>query len=181
MGQTGTALVNVITMTSESARLKQSLEALKKEYEGSTAQFKSESERGNQMTEKLRTLTPNSPEFKKLEQEVTKLRADFELHGKRVTNDVQDRESKLYFAFSKELREEVARYAQASGVQLVLRYDVSPPELTDPRAILQEVHKLVVYQRGVEITPVVVEAMNRKVPASTAAKAPPAQSRPVQR
>ncbi len=179
--QTGTVLVNVLSLTQNATRLKQSLEALKHEYDGNSTAFKRESERGNQLTEKLRALPPNSPDYKKLEREIIKARADFELHGKRVTEETRDRESRLYYAFSRELQGELARFAPANGIQLVLRYDSTPPELTDPRVILQEIHKLVVYQRGLEVTPPVLEAMNRGAAATTATNRPPASTRPMQR
>jgi Skp family chaperone for outer membrane proteins len=176
--ETRTALVSLASLTNNATGLKQSLDALKKEYEAKGASFKAESERGNQMAEQLSKLQPNSPEFKKLEREIFKLRADFELHGKRATEETQNAESKVYLNFSKEVRDEVARFAKASGVQLVLRYEPEPQELTDPRAILQEINKLVVYQRGLEVTPTLLEAMNRRTgtgAAPTAGRAPAAR------
>ena len=170
-----TALVSLASLTNNAASLKQSLEALKKDHEAKAATFKAESERGNQMAEQLSKLQPNSPEFKKLEREIFKLRADFELHGKRATEETQNAESKVYLNFSKELRNEVAAFAKANGVQLVLRYEPEPQELTDPRAVLQEINKLVVYQRGLEATPALLEAMNRRAGAGaapTAGRAP---------
>jgi hypothetical protein len=57
-------------------------------------------------------------------------------------------------------------------VQLVLRYEPTPRELVDPKAILREVQKLIVYQRGIEVTPSVLEAMNRRAGAATAGRPP---------
>lgn len=180
--QTGTALCDVSSVTQSSTRLKQQLEALKKDYEGNAAGFKKDSERGNQLTEKLRGLPPESPDYKKLEQELLKMRADFELRGKRVTNDVRERESKLYFTSSRELQDELTKFAKANNVQLILRYDPTPQEFNDPRTILQEIQKPIVYQRGSEVTPAIVEAMNRRTPGAAAATGrAPAATKPVQR
>ena len=158
----GVALVDVATVSQKCARLTQSLEALKIEYESNAAGFKKEADVGNQLTEKARQLPAGSPERKKLEQEILKKRADFELHGKRITEDTRERESKLYVSMFRELNEELSRYAQANGIQLVLRYDVPPLDLSDPRSVLQEIQKPIVYQRGVDVTPVVVDALNRR-------------------
>ncbi len=166
--QTGTGLVDIGAVTQNSAALKQSLDALKKEYEASSADFKRESEKGNQLTEKLRKMPAESPEHKKLEQELLKMRADFELRGKRISNDIRDRETKLFFSTLRDIQAELARFAQANGVKLVLRYDPTPAELNDPRAILQEIQKPIVYQRGSEITQPVLEAMNRRGPSGPA-------------
>ena len=175
------ALVDAISITRSSTQLKQSLEVLKKEYEASAAQFKQEADYGNQLGEKLKKTPPNSPEFKKIEQEMFKRRADFELHGNRVTEHFKDREAKVYYDFSRQLQSEVVRFAQANRVPLVLRYEPSPPSMNDPREVMREVQKLVVYQRGLEITPVLLEAVNRGAGAPAAAGRPAAPTRPVQR
>jgi Skp family chaperone for outer membrane proteins len=158
----GVALVDVAAVSQKCARLTQSLETLKHDYESKAASFKQEAEAGNQLTEKVRKMPAGSPERKKLEQQVLKMRADFELHGKRITDDAHESETKLYVSMFRELNDELARYAQANGIQLVLRYDVPPLDLSDPRAVLQEIQKPIVYQRGVDVTPVVLEAVNRR-------------------
>jgi Skp family chaperone for outer membrane proteins len=158
----GVALVDVAAVSQKCARLTQSLEALKTEYESHSAEFKKEADAGNQLTEKARQLPAGSPERKKLEQEILKKRADYELHGKRITEDTREREGKLYVNMFRELNEELARYAQANGIELILRNDVPPLDLNDPRSVLQEIQKPIVYQRGVDVTPVMVEALNRR-------------------
>ena len=158
----GVALVDVAAVSQKCTRLTQSLEALKVDYESKAAVFKKEAEVGNQLTEQVRQMPPGSPERKKLEQEVLKKRADFELHGKRITEAAREGESKLYVSMFRELNEELSHYAQANGIQLILRHDVPPLDLSDPRSVLQEIQKPIVYQRGVDITPVMLDAMNHR-------------------
>jgi Skp family chaperone for outer membrane proteins len=179
--QTGTALVDVGALTRNSARLKQSLATLKQQHDATAESFKQESQRGNQLGEQLKKLPANSPEYKRLEQQLVKMRADFELRGKRVTAETQDKEAKLYYAFAREMQAEVARLAQSAGLRLVLRYDPPPQELTDPRDVMMEIQKLIVYQRGLEATPTVMEQMNRGAGAPATANraaAPPGQPLP---
>ncbi|MGD9721313.1 MAG: hypothetical protein AB7O59_08895 [Pirellulales bacterium] len=184
-----TVLVDVTTMAKDSPKLKQQLEALKKEYEGEATALRKESELGNQMGAELGKLPPGSPEFKKLEKDLFKMRADFELRGKRATDAVQEKEALLYYEFARELQSELARFAQATGTQLILRNEPSPPDYSDPRNVLRELNKLIVYQRGVDVTPAMQEAMARRAAAgaNTATRRPPAssapqvQARPVQR
>jgi len=181
---TGTALVDVGSLTRNSPRLKQALDALKKKYEADAEALKQESQRGNELVKKLGTLRTGSPAYKQLEQKLMKMRADFELRGKRATEAITDRESKIYYAFSRELEGEMARFAQATGVQLVLRYEPPAEELRGPRVVLREVHRLIVYQRGLEVTPSVAQAMNRRTAAQPSAKrsaAQPAPARPAKR
>ncbi|MEX0978746.1 MAG: OmpH family outer membrane protein [Pirellulales bacterium] len=162
----GTGLVDVSVIMKHSARFNQSMDRLKQEYESKALELKKEGERGNQLTEELRKMPANSPERKQLEQQVLKARADYELKGKKVTEDIRDNESKIVLGMMGDLKGELERYARANGVQLILRNDPTPPELTDPRMILQEIHKPIVYQSGADVTPAILEAMNRGVPAA---------------
>jgi Skp family chaperone for outer membrane proteins len=160
----GVAVVNMASITQNSVRLNKAMDALKKEYLAKGEDLKKEGERGNQLTEEARKLPPGTPERKELEQKLLKLRADYELHGKKVTNDTREGETKIMFSLTREVQDELARYAQANGVQLMLRYEPTPEELTDPRLILQEIQRPIVYQRGAEITPAILESMNHRAP-----------------
>jgi Skp family chaperone for outer membrane proteins len=168
---TGILLVDVAAITKSSARAKQSMEALKKKYEADGAALKQEGEQGNAMTEKLRKMPPG-PERTKLEQDLVKRRADFELRGKRVTAAAAEGETKVYASLSQEIKEELARHAAATGAKLVLRYEPNLTEFPDRQAVATEIQRLIVYQRDAEITPVVAEAVNRRAGGTSRAAAP---------
>ncbi len=179
--RTGAALVDVGAIAQNSTRLKQQLDVLKVKLDASAADFKKESDQGNALTEKLRKMPPNTPERKKLEEQILKMRADFELRGKRVDQEAHESESKLIYAMSRELQEELGRYAQANGIQLILQHNTTPRDLIDRQAIVQEIQKPVVYQRDSDITPMILEAMNRRAPAPGGAARAPSSSKGVQR
>jgi Skp family chaperone for outer membrane proteins len=166
--RTGTALVDMSAIMKNSARFNQAMERLKGEYESRARELQKEGERGNQLTEELRKMQPTDPKRKLMEQEILKLRADYELHGKRVTEEIRDGEAKIVFGLVGDLKQELDRYAKATGTQLILRNDPTPPELTDPRMILQEIHRPIVYQAGGDVTAKILESMNRGAPAATA-------------
>jgi hypothetical protein len=179
--RTKTVLVDMSAIAQNSTRLKQSMDALRAEYVAKGEALKKEGEQGNRITEEARKLPAGSPQRKEMEQKVLGLRADFELHGKKVNDETRERETKIVYSMLQELKEELARHAQANGEQLILRYDPTPPDLTNARAILAEIQKPIVYQRGNEITPAVLEAMNRRAPAAPATARAPATSKGVAR
>ena len=176
---TGVALVDVASISLNSQRVKQSIEAMKAQYEHSAATLKQESDAGNAITEQVRKMPPG-PERKKAEQDLMKKRADFELHGKRLRNEAADGEAKVYHSLAIEIREELARYASATGVPLILRYEPSPTEFPDRQAVAAEIQKLIVYQRDAEITPQLLAELNRRAPSSGTSRAP-APAKGVQR
>jgi Skp family chaperone for outer membrane proteins len=166
--RTGIALVDMSAIMKNSARFNQAMERLKADYEARARDLQKEGERGNQLTEDLRKMAPTDPQRKLREQEILKLRADYELHGKRVTEEIRDAEAKVVLGLVGELKQELARYGSATGTQLILRNDPTPPDMTDPRMILQEIHKPIVYQAGGDVTAKILESMNRGAPAAAA-------------
>ena len=158
-----TVLVDMSEIMRKSARFNKAMEGLKGEYEAKAAKLKQEGDRGNQITEELRQMAPGDPRRKQLEQQILKMRADYEIDGKRVTSEIRDSETKIIVGLLGELKGELARYAKANQIQLILRNDPTPPELTDPRMILQEIHKPIVYQAGSDVTPAILNGLNRGV------------------
>ena len=171
--RSGPALVDMSGVVQNSTRLKQEMDKLKAQYQAKAEELKKESERGNKLTEDARKLPANSPERKDAEQKVLKLRADFELHGKRINDDTREQEAKIVFGMLRDLQDELTRHAQANGEQLILRYDRTPADLNSSQAILAEIQKPIVYQRGMEITQPIVDALNRRAPAPVAGRAAP--------
>lgn len=173
-----TALVDMSQIMKHSARFNQAMDRLKKEYEAKAQTLKQQGERGNQLAQELRQLPPGDRRRKQLEEELMRAKADYELEGKKVTNQIRDSETKIIVGLLGELKGELQRYASASGVQLILRNDPTPPDLTDPRMILQEINKPIVYQRQSDVTPSILQALNRGAAPAARTSRPPAQ-RPV--
>jgi len=177
----GVAVLDVYTILQNSAAVKQARQTLENENQAKRDIMKKEGDRGNQLAEKLRGLPQGSPERQKLEREVMRLKADFDMQGKRFDRDLQEKEIKVFYALSRDIQDELDRYAKANGIQLVLRFDPAPPDLTDPQNVAHEVSKFVVYQRANDITPSIIEGVNRRVPAVGSTTRAPAQSMPAAR
>ena len=164
----GVAVVDVRSIFRASERIKNASKRLNAELEEQKAAFKRESERGNKLVEEARRHPNGSPERKKLEQEILKLDADMKFEGKKSDRLFREKETAEYFALLREVKEEIARYAQANNLQLVLGNDV-PPELTDPQAVMQEISKLIVYHSVSDVTTAVAELVNRRSGAGASA------------
>jgi hypothetical protein len=170
--RSGTAVVDMATIMKGANRFNAEMEKLKAQYEAKAEELKKDGERGNQLTEQLRALPQNSPQRKEMEDSILRLRADYELKGKRITEEIRDSESKLVLGLVGETRGELERYGQATGTQLIFRANPAPPNLTDPRIILQEIHKPIVYQAaGQDVTTLIIDSLNRGAPSAPPARA----------
>jgi Skp family chaperone for outer membrane proteins len=172
--RTGTALVDLGVVMKHSNRFNQAMDRLKTDYEAKAQELKKKGEYGNQLTEQLKQLPPNTPEYKQLEERLLKMRADYEIDGKRFTDDTRDAESKIVLGLVREVQAELERYGKATGTMLILRSNPEPPDLTDPRIILQEIHKPIVYDSGLDATSAVLNSLNRGT------TPPPTAGRPAQ-
>ncbi len=164
---TRTALVDMSEVMKNSARFTQAMEGLKTNYEAKAKDLQERATRGNELTQKMRQM-PNGPERKQLELELAKTRADYEIDQKRITEEIRDEESKIILGLLSDLRGELERFARTHQVQLILRADPEPPNLTDPRMIMREIHKPIVYQSGLEATNPVLSALNARAGAPAA-------------
>jgi len=170
------ALVDTSSIVKNSTKLNNTINGLKSEYDAEALKLKKEGEEGNRLTGEYQRLAANDPKKKKMEEELQRLRTDFELHGKRVNDRIRDAETRAFYGMNRELGEELKRYAQATGVQLVLRFEPPPEDMSDPRMVLAEIQKPIVYQRAnADVTPLVLDAMNRRSGAANTATRPAAQ------
>jgi Skp family chaperone for outer membrane proteins len=175
------AILDMGEIMKNSNRFNAAMERLKAQYEAKAKELQKEGERGNQLTEEMRQMPANSPERKAAEDRLLKMRADYELKGKRITDEIRDSESKIVLGLTEEVRAELAKFTQATGTPLVLRANPTPPNLTDPRVILQEIHKPIVYQANLDVTKPVLDSLNRGTapvaPAATPGVGPAAAPR----
>lgn len=168
----GLAIIDTSVIVVNSTRLKAARETLKADAQAKEEYFKKESARFNQITDKVRAMPEGSPERKKQETEVLKMRADFDLQGKKAEVELREKETKVLATLSADFQAEVARYAKANNLSLVLRHEPTPTDLSNPQAISNEIRKPIVYQRAPDITPAVVEAVNRRASTASTPRTP---------
>jgi Skp family chaperone for outer membrane proteins len=147
------------------------MDGMKKEMEAIEEQLKAERARVEQK-EKLRDgFNPGTPEFKAADEEVTRMKADFNVHMTQLRKDFLEREAKTYFETYKEVSTAVTYYCQRNNILLVLRFNGEPADATRRDGVLQEINKPIVYQNNIDITPDILALLNRN--------APPAGGQPV--
>ena len=130
------AVVDITNVFTNHEGFKQKLAAMRVEVRGFGAQITEENKALVKMRDRLQTFTPGSPDFKKLEEELARQASDHEVRGKLKQKDVMDQEAKIYFETYQEIVREVAKMADAYGINLVLKYEGSPIDPSDRNAIM---------------------------------------------
>lgn len=149
------------------------------------AKQKGEQMRG--MTEQLKQYVKGTPDYNKLESDITNLQADLQVQVQLQKRDFVQREAKIMHGTLMEVKKEVQYVAERYGVTLVIR---SISEQADPGApdqvLMQLEYPIVWASSSIDITQMVVDQLNRNNPVQRAASntnpaRPPATQAPPRR
>ena len=76
---------------------------------------------------------------------------------------MQKQESTIYLAFYRTVDDEVAKYAKAKGLKLVLRQQDSSLDENQPLAeLLKSLNRSIIYQDGLDITDEILKALDAR-------------------
>lgn len=170
----GVAVIDITYILDNHPRLKAATDRFKSDVQNTGMKFKSEQEAIAKQAEKLRTLKPGSPDYKRLEEELTQKQSDLKVKASLEEKEFAERESQMYLAAYTEVCALVRAYAERNGIKLVLRFNGKPVDRNNRDAIRAELFKTVVYNDpAIDITDPVLNELKR-----AAAAAAPTATRP---
>jgi Skp family chaperone for outer membrane proteins len=111
----------------------------------------------------LRKAPPNSPEFEKLQVQLSRLQTELRLFVERERRTLQKKEADAYVVGYREMEEEVKKHCRQQGIKLVIRQ--TEGSLTDERVeeVLKAVNRPVVYgDDEIDITDEIVQALKER-------------------
>ncbi len=166
----GIAVIDVKYILENYARVKAATDQFNRDFEKTGARFKSEKETINKKVEKIKTYKPGTPEYKKLEEEITQNESDLKVQASLQQKEFAEREARIYLTAYQEISQQVKTYSDRNGITLVLRFNGAPPDANNREAVQAELFKMVLYQNGIDITGPVLQELNR----TAAVASPPA-------
>ena len=156
------ALVDFERLMTNYVRSKYIRDQIRKDKEGAETAIRKESAEVEKQKEKLKELRPNSREFRKLEEQLASRMAELNVRIKIQQRDFQEREGRQFYALYVEISEEVRRFADAKGIQLVMPYSSEPVDPNVPETMQRQLSKSFVYINGPDITEPVLQELNRR-------------------
>ncbi len=157
----GIAVVDVSYIFKNYAQFKGAMEAMKSEMESAESKLKSDRDAIAAKEEQRNQYNAGSPEYKQMDEETARLKAEFNLTAGKIRNDFLEREAKVYYQTYLEVSNAVQYYGQQHNIGIVLRFngDQIDPNLRED--VLRAINKPVVFQNNVDITPDVLALLNR--------------------
>ena len=162
----GTGVVDVGYIFKNHQRFKTTMEGMKKEMQGIEQTLKSKREGIAQKEAERNEYNLGTPEYKRLDEELARQKADFNLEMTQLRKDFLEREAKVYYQTYLEVDETVRYYAQRQNIGLVLRFNGESPDPNRRDDVLRAINKPVVFQNNIDITPDVLSLLNRNTRAA---------------
>lgn len=155
------AVIDINRVFAEHLRFKQEMEFMKKDVEDFEAYLRQQQNRVKHMTEERANFKPTTPDYKRIDLEITQLTSDVNVQTQLKRKEFLQREARIYYNVYTELTNEVADFAMRNGVTLVLRYNSQKIDPEDRTSVLQGVNNSVVFHHDLDITSFIIERINR--------------------
>lgn len=159
------ALLDVSYIFKNHARFKGQMEDMKADVERAEQTVKAEREAIGKLVERLPEFRKGTPDYKNMEEELTKRQAELQVQVTLQKNEFLQREAKIYHNVYQEIWQVTDYYAKQNGIDMVLRFNGDPVDAERPDSVLAFINKPVVwYQKQLDITPAVLQELNRNAP-----------------
>ena len=159
------ALLNVDRILKIHKPLQEKLEPLKDEAKELDAKVQVRQSELEGVGAQLRTVQPGTPDHQRLQLQFVKLQTDLQQFVATERQNLQKKEATIYLAFFRQLDAEIAKYAKAHGLKLVIRQHESSLEEGQPLAdIYKALNRGILYEDGLDITDEILKAISPTPP-----------------
>src|SRR4051812_3880604 len=155
------AVVDISYIFKKHERFKATMEQMKAEMEKIEGELKADREKIAAQEQQRNQFNQSSAEFKKMDEDIARQMAEFNLKMGKLRKEFLEREAKVYYQTYLEVVDAVKYYAKRQGIGLVLRFNGEPVDPNRRDDVLREINKPVVVQDQIDITPDVLVLINR--------------------
>ncbi len=168
----GIAVVDISYIFKEYSRFKAQIDSMKNEVQVVETRLRTDRQGIAKSEERLKQFKPGSPEYKQLDEQVSRQKADFNLSATRDRKDFMEREAKIYHQTYLEVSQAITFYAQRHNIGLVLRFNGDPIQDSERANVLRQINKPVIFQNGIDITPDILAVLRQGGPGRQADRNP---------
>jgi Skp family chaperone for outer membrane proteins len=156
------ALLDVKYIFEHHARFKEQKKELNAEVERATAEDRAERTAIVQLNERLQEYRSGTPDYKTVETEIASRQANLTAKLQLRSREFGRKEAKLLCNVYREICDSTNQYAQQHGIDMVLRFSSESADPEQPDTVWQWIARPVVaYRNGLDITPAIVQDLNR--------------------
>jgi Skp family chaperone for outer membrane proteins len=169
---TSVALIDVSAVFENNTRFKAALEDMRNDIKNYEASVASDKKEAAALNEQLGNFKLGTPEYKKIEGQLVSKAATTQAGMALKRREFLDREAKIYYHAYTEVSELVKDYALRNNVTLVIAYNSNPIDNSNRQSIFSGVNRQIVFQQINDITPIIIQRLNRGTPPATVGAGP---------
>jgi Skp family chaperone for outer membrane proteins len=174
----GIVVIDINYIYENHERFKADMEAFKNQVQAADNKLKGDYTEIQKMGEQLKGYNAGSPDYKRIEEEATKLTVQFNVKKASQAKELMEREAALYYGLYREIQQELQYFAKQNSIRLILRFNREPVDQNDRKSVLNEINKAVVLHDRLDITEVILAELNRRGRAPAGVGGQPAAARP---
>lgn len=156
------ALLDVSYLFKNHARFKGMMEDMKADVQTAENQVKAERDAITKLAERLGEFRKGTQEYQQSEEQLARRQADLAVRVNLQKGEFMQREAKIYYTVYQEIGQATDYYCKQNGVDMVLRFNGEKVDTDQPQSVLTYINKPVVwYQERLDITPNILQELNR--------------------
>jgi len=161
--RTGTtvAVVDIAVVMENNTKFKSMLDSIQVEINQFDVTLEAARKQVTSMVEELRSYNPGTTAYSQLEEDIAKIQADVQLQMQIKRKNVLQKEAKVFHECYTEVQKTIATFCERNGISLVLNYDSKAINPQSRESVLKGVNRDIVYQRSLNITKYIVDAVNK--------------------
>jgi len=154
------AVVDLAKVFDNHKRLSEKREAVRRDAQDAQDKLKVLVEAAKKLQDELKIHKPGSADHTRIQKELQEKGAAIQKFQKEQVQELQKMEAEIFQETYKRAVEEIQRIAEARGLRLVLRYQADNTDSKDPKKLMESLSRQVLYEKGLDITDEVVQAVN---------------------
>jgi Skp family chaperone for outer membrane proteins len=155
-----TAVIDINHIFAKHSRFQKQMEQLKSDVQAFEADVNAQRRSMVEERKKLEMYQPQSREYKQIEESITRQASDIQVRAQLKRKEIAEREARHYYEAYTQIQSAVRQIADAHQIGLVLRFDSAEIDPQDRDSVIKGVSQSVVFQRNLDITPLVLQQIN---------------------
>jgi Skp family chaperone for outer membrane proteins len=155
------AVIDIGKILKNDTKFKQEMQNMQTEILTVEKRLQEEAKQIQSMAAQQKQLNAGTPDYNQLDAQITKLTADLNVEKSLKQKEFVERQAKMLYGMYTEIQDTVRQFAQRYEIALVMQYDSTKIDPTDPQGILTGAHRSIVYvYPPLDITTDILNALN---------------------
>ena len=161
--RTGTtvAVVDIAVVMENNTKFKSMLDSIQLEITQFDKTLETARTQVTSMVEELKGYNPGTTAYSQLEERIAKIQSDVQVQMQIKRKNVLQKEAQVFHECYTGVQKTIGIFCERNGISLVLNYDSKAINPQSRESVLKGVNRDIVYQRSLNITKYIVDAVNK--------------------